>query len=388
MKYLPLIWAALRRKPARSLLTCFSIATAFFLFGTLQGINVGIEKITKLTSVSHLIVMSRVSPGLTPMPLAHESQIRSVPGVTAVAPFDVLVGTYQRPNNPMIVIGTDLDAMIRISADMMVSPQDAAAMRRTRNGVIVGVTTLRQYGWKVGDQIPLHALNTVRTDGTSDWHFTIVGSYTLQQPDWATRIFANYDFINEAVTTGKNQAIDFYVGISDPARSSAIAQAIDDRFANSPDQTATANEKDYLESTLAQIGNISFLVNGVVAAVMFTLLFLTSNTIAQSVRERTSELAVLKTLGFTDSGVQWLVLTEALVLGLLSAAIGVALASRVLPWMTSGPALSSQGIGAMHVPGLVYAAGAGVATLLALVSGVPPALRARRLNIVAALSGR
>jgi putative ABC transport system permease protein len=387
MKYLPLVWAALRRKPARTLLTCFSIVTAFFLFGTLQGINVGIAKIMELTSRSHLMVMSRVNLG-SPMPLAHASQILAVPGVTGVAPVNALIGTYQRPNNPLLVIGTDLQAMAKINPDILIAPAQLAAMTHTRNGVIVGVATAKQYNWKVGDRIPMHALNGTRSDGSSDWQFDVVGTYTLQQPDWATRIFANYDFINEALTTGKNTSVEFYVGISDPAKSAAVSQAIDDRFANSPDQTTTANEKDFLESTLSQIGNISFLVNGVVVAVMFTLLFLTSNTIAQSVRERTSELAVLKTLGFTDAGVQWLVLAEALILALISAAIGVALASRVLPWVTTGPTLAAQGIGAMHVPGLVYAAGAVIALLLALVSGVLPALRARRLNIVTALSGR
>src|SRR5580658_563098 len=386
MKYLPLIWAALRRKPARTLLTCFSIVTAFFLFGTLQGINVGIANVVKLTSVSHLIVQSRVNQGAA-MPLAHKVQIESIRGVTAVAPFTVVIGTYQRPNNPMIVIATDFDAMLKISSDLIVAPEQAAALRRTRNGAIVGVTTMKQYGWKVGDRIPIHGI-APKADGSNDWQFDIVGTYTLQQPDWATRIWANYDFVNEALSTGKNQSVLFYVGIKDPAKSALISQAIDDRFANSPDQTNTANEKDSIETTLAQIGNINFLVNGVVGAVLFTLLFLTSNTIAQSVRERTAELAVLKTLGFTDGGVQWLVLAEALALGMVSAAVGVALASRVLPWLTSGPALSSQGIGAMHVPGLVYAAAALVALLLALISGVPPAVRARRLNIVTALSGR
>ena len=386
MKYLPLVWAALRRKPARTLLTCFSIVTAFFLFGTLQGINVGIANVVKLTSVSHLIVQSRVNQGAA-MPLAHKVQIQSVPGVTAVAPFTVVIGTYQRPTNPMIIIGTDFDAMLTISTDLMVTPEAAATMRRTRNGVVVGVTTMKQYGWKIGDRIPLRGI-APKADGSNDWQFDIVGTYTLQQPDWATRIFANYDFVNEALGAGKNQSVLFYVGIGDPAKSAAISQAIDDRFANSPDQTNTANEKDSIETTLGQIGNINFLVNGVVGAVLFTLLFLTSNTIAQSVRERTAELAVLKTLGFTDSGVQWLVLAEALTLAMVSAALGVALASRVLPWLTSGPTLSAQGIGAMHVPNLVYAAAAGVALLLALISGVPPAARARRLNIVAALSGR
>lgn len=386
MKYLPLIWAALRRKPTRTLLTCLSIVTAFFLFGTLQGINVGIDNVLKLTSVSHLIVQSRVNQNAA-MPLAHRVQIESIQGVTAVAPFGIVIGTYQQPTNPMIVIATDFDAMLKISTDLMVAPDQVAAMRRTRNGAIVGVTTMKQYGWKVGDRIPIRGI-APKADGSNDWQFDIVGTYTLQQPDWATRIFANYDFVNEALAAGKNTSILFYVGISDPAKSAAISQAIDDRFANSPDQTNTANEKDSIETTLGQIGNYKLLINGVCFAVLFTLLFLTANTIAQSVRERTSELAVLKTVGFTDASVQWLVLAEALVLALGSAALGVAIASRVLPWMTSGPTLSSQGIGAMHVPNLVYAAASLVALLLALVCGVLPAMRARRLNIVAALAGR
>jgi putative ABC transport system permease protein len=386
MKYLPLVWAALRRKPTRTLLTCFSIVTAFFLFGTLQGINVGIDNVLKLTSVSHLIVQSRVNQGAA-MPLAHKVQIAAVPGVTAVAPFTVVIGTYQRPSNPMIIIGTDFDAMLTISSDLMVAPEQVAAMRRTRNGVVVGVTTMKQYGWKVGDRIPLRGI-IPKADGSTDWQFDIVGTYTLQQPDWATRIFANYDFVNEALSTTKNQSVLFYVGINDPAKSAAISEAIDERFANSPNQTNTANEKDSIETTLGQIGNYKLLINGVCIAVLFTLLFLTFNTIAQSVRERTAELAVLKTLGFTDVGVQWLVLAEALTLAMVSAALGVTLAARVLPWLTSGPTLSSQGIGAQHVPGLVYAAAALIALLLAVVSGVLPAWRARRLNIVAALSGR
>ena len=167
MKYLPLVWAALRRKPARTLLTCFSIATAFFLFGALQGINVGIAQVSKLTSVSHLVVMSRVNLN-APMPLAHAAQIASIPGVTAVSPFNVLVGTYQRPNNPLIIIGSDFDAMLKVSADLIVTPAKVAAMQRTRSGIIVGVTTAQQYGWKIGDRLPMHSLNTTKTDGSAD----------------------------------------------------------------------------------------------------------------------------------------------------------------------------------------------------------------------------
>ncbi len=133
------------------------------------------------------MVMSRVNQGAA-MPLAHAAQIRSVPGVTAVAPFNVLIGTYQRPNNPMLIIGTDFDAMLKISADLIVAPDQAAAMRRTRNGVIVGVTIASSMAGRSGDRVPLHGF-AAKTDGSTDWAFDIVGTYTLQQPDWATRCF-------------------------------------------------------------------------------------------------------------------------------------------------------------------------------------------------------
>ena len=387
MKYLPLVWAALRRRPVRTLLTVFSIVTAFFLFGALQGINVGINQAMDLASASHLVVMSRVSMN-APLPLAHVARIRAIKGVTDVAPVNALIGTWQSPTNPIVVVGTDIGALFRINSDLKVDPKQIDAATRARTGVIVGETTLKQMKWKLGDRIPVHAINMVKTDGSSDWVFDIVGTYTLSQPEWATRIFANFDYLNEARAQGKNQSVEFYVGIADPSKSAATSQAIDDSFANSSDQTQTANEKDFTESVLRQVGDINFLVNGIVGAVIFTLMFLTANTMSQSVRERIPELAVLKTLGFTDSGVQWLVLVEALVLGLVSAAIGVGLAALVLPRVTSSPALAASGIGAMHVPHVVFAAALGVAVLLALVSGIPPATRARRLNIVAALSGR
>jgi len=387
MKYLPLVWAALRRRPVRTLLTMFSIVTAFFLFGALQGINVGINQATELTSQSHLVVMSRVQMQ-APMPLAHLARIRAIKGVTDASPVNFMIGTWRDPKHPVVVVGADLKELFRISSDLKVDPKQVEAATRTRTGVIVGETYLKQMGWKVGDRIPVHALNMVKTDGSSDWVFDIVGSYTLVQPEWATRVFANFDYLNEGRAQGKDQSIEFYVGIDDPKRSAAISQAIDDSFANSPDQTQTANEKDFLESTLRQIGDINFLVNGIVGAVIFTLMFLTANTMSQSVRERIPELAVLKTLGFTDGAVQWLVLAEALALSLVSAFLGVGLAALILPRITSSPALAASGIGSMHVPHVVFAAAIGVAVLLALVSGIPPATRARRLNIITALSGR
>jgi putative ABC transport system permease protein len=392
VKYLPLIWAALRRRKARTLLTAFSITTAFFLFGALKGINAGIDSMEKLLDIPELLVMSRVRMD-APLPLAHAARIRAIPGVTAVSPMNALVGNYQTPNNVLVVIGMDLPALFSMSKEMKVAPEQLAAAQRVRSGVIVGESMMKERGWKIGDRIPLRAfafngLSGMKKDGTSDWVFDIVGTYTLPQPDWATRILANYDYINDALATGQNEAIGFQVGIADPAKSAQISQAIDDGFANSPDQTRTQNLKEFMDSVLRQVGDINFLVNGVVGAVLFTLLFLTANTMSQSVRERISELAVLKTVGFTDGAVHWLVLTEALLLAVAAAALGLLLASWALPRVTNTALLQSQGIGAMHVPGAVFGYGLAFAVLLALVSGLPPAQRARRLSIVAALSGR
>jgi len=386
MKYLPLVWGALRRRPGRTLLTLLSVTTAFFLFGALQGFNVGINSALELTNVAHLVVMSRVSLN-APMPLAHAAKIASVPGVTAVTPINVVFGTYQRPTNIEVVLGVDLPALMKVSSELYVPPEQLAAYQRTRTGIIVGKSLARKEGWKIGDRIPIHAINAAKRDGTSDWVFDIVGIYDVpHHTEFAARIWANYDYINESLASGKNTAIQFYVGVKDARHSAQVAQAIDDLFANSPDQTVTQNEKEFFQTLMRQIGDIGFLVNAIVGAVFFTLLFLTANTMAQSVRERIPELAVLKTLGFTDAGVQWMVLAEALLLSIVAALLGLALAELVLPAVSSS--LASQGIGAMHVPRPVFAAGLCLAVLLALVSGLPPAARARRLQIATALSGR
>jgi putative ABC transport system permease protein len=385
VKYLHLVWAALRRRPARTLLTLLSVTTAFFLFGVLQGINIGIDGVFKLLNTAHLDVMSRVSMN-DPLPIAHASRIAAIPGVAHVTPLTFVAGTYQRPSDIQVVLGVNMDELAKIYENIKIQPDVLDRMRRTRSGAVVGRSLARKEGWKIGDRVPIHSFGATKKDGSADWVFDIVGFYDMDQAEWATRFWANYDYINEGRGSGKDTAIQFLVGIKDAGQSAQVSQAIDNVFANSPYQTTTQNEKDYVESLMRQIGDISFLVNGIVGAVLFTLLFLTSNTMAQSVRERIPELAVLKTLGFSDSAVQWLVLAESLTVSILAALMGLFIASLVLPAITS--LLSSQGIGPMHLGPLVTGAGVAIAVLLALVSGMLPARRARRLDIVAALAGR
>jgi len=382
LKYVPLIWAALRRRKARTVLTSLSIVTAFFLFGVLQGVNVAIKQAVSRMSPARLVVFSR-SLG-QPMPIAYAARIAAVPGVAAVTGMAFLGGTYQRPSNVQIVMGSDLAQYFKIEPEIKVAPGELAAALQTRTGVIVGRALAQKEGWKIGDRIPLHGLGPAKKDGSSDWVFDIVGLYDMpEQPESATQIFGNYDYINEERGSDQNTSIEFGVGLKDPHQATRVAQRIDELFANSPGQTRTQSERDFLESILRQVGDINYLVNAIVGAVLFTLLFLIANTMAQSVRERIPELAVLKTVGFSDSAVQWLVLAEALLLSLAGAMIGVGLAGLVIPLA----GLQVQG-SRMHVPHAVFAAAAGAGILLALVSGVPPALRARRLEVAAALAAR
>jgi putative ABC transport system permease protein len=385
MKYLPLVWAALRRKPTRTLLTSLSIFMAFFLFGVLQGVNVGIGKMIDDAKVNRLLVTSRINIG-TPLPRAHVARIAALPGVKEAVGLSMMFATYQRPNNGVLAVGTDIEALFRMYSEIMTAPpEQIAAAARLRSGAIVGRALARQKGWKIGDRIPLHALNLRKADGSSDWTFDIVGFYDRDLPDTAMWVVGNYDYLNEPRGAGKDTVFEIVVTLADPARTAQVAQAIDDLFGNSPNQTVTQTERDYIESVLSQVGDINFLVNGIVAAVLFTLLFLTANTMAQSVRERIPEFAVLKTLGFSDNAVQWLVLAEAVLLCGLAAVAGLAASLAVLPLITNRPGL---GIAAMHVPHSVFAAGAAVALIVAAISGVPVARKARRLDIASALSGR
>jgi putative ABC transport system permease protein len=384
LKYWHLVWAALRRKPTRTVLTLLSIVTAFFLFGVLQGVNVGISNGIDSIKGTHLRISSRNGLAST-LPVSHVARIAQVPGVRAVTGAAILIGRIAPRNTVVLVSACDLEAMFRIYTEMSVPKEQVANALRSRTGVIVGKALAAREGWKIGDRIPVRSLNVKKTDGSSDWMFDIAGLYDQDNPDQAMVILAQYDYVNEGRSTGKDTVFQIIAGIDAAARSAQVSQAIDDTFANSPNQTLTQTEREFIESTLRQVGDINFLIDAIVGAVLFTLLFLTANTMAQSVRERIPELAVLKSMGWTDGAVQWLVLAEALALCLIGALVGLWLSVVVLPAVTYQPAMS---LNAMHVPSTVFLSGALLALIMAVASGLPLARKAKRLDIAAALSGR
>jgi len=210
-----------------------------------------------------------------------------------------------------------------------------------------------------------------------------VGTYDVEgSPSQANRVIINYAHFDEARQFEKGRVFAFIVSIDDPVRSAPMCAAIDALFANSSDETQTQNEAEYAQAQLRQIGDIGAMVNAIVGAVLFTLLFLTGNTMMQSVRERIPELAVLKVIGYSDAMVTALILVESALLCLVAALLGLAFAAAVFP------VTASLGIGGGILPSSVIVSGVAIALMLALLSGLPPARRVQRLTIVDALAGR
>lgn len=385
MKYLPLLWAGLWRKPIRTVLTLLSITVAFLLFGVLHGITAGFQGAVSKMSDVRLRVVNRANM-LEALPIAYQSQIERIPGVRAVSHATIMISYYQDPKNGFSTAALGIDTAAAVFPEMKVPPEQFDALRHTRAGALVGAELARKYGWKIGDKVTVHSMNWVQKDGSSDWTFDVVGFVNAGPDDdkvFANEMYFRYDYLDEARANGKGTVHQFMVSIDDPKRSDEISVAIDKMFANSSNETTTMNEKEYLASQLRQVGDVQLFVNSIIGAVLFTLLFLAGNTMSQSVRDRVPEFGVLKTLGFSDASVWLLVVIEAIVLCVVAAAIGLTIAAWVFPRV-----FTSLGLGPIPLSIGVYEVGFGIAVLLAALSASIPALRVRRLTIVEALSGR
>ena len=383
MRYFPLVWAGLWRKPARTILTLLSVAAAFLLFGILHGVTATFDDIIAQIGDERLRTMSRVNL-LESLPLAHLPQIEAVPGVTKVAYYSIFFGYYREPDNGIDIGAISAERFFAAFPEVIVPEQQRAAMLRTRTGALVGKDLAEEHGWKVGDRVPLRSRRDTRKDGLEDWTFEIVGLYEFEDDVFpAEEFWINYEYFDEARTFG-NGTVNFYFEvIDDPNRAAAVSEAIDALFVNSSDQTQTMSEKEWVRTQINQIGDIQFFVNAIIGAVLFTLLFLTGNTMMQSIRERIPELAVLKTYGFSDRTLVALVCAEALILCGTAAVAGLALASLVLPSI-----FAALGAPALPTPLSIILTGFAAAVLVAIISAATPVWRVRRLNVVDALAGR
>ena len=309
------------------------------------------------------------------------ARIEKIPGVERVNERAMFMGTYQKPEAGVLIMGTRAEDFFSVIDEMRVSKEAIAATKATRPAAIVGRFAMDQYGWKVGDRIVLQT-PVPRRDGSRDWAFDIVGVFDIPvRPRDARFIVANYDYVNEARLINRDTADLFVVKISDPEAGPTIALAIDNAFANSSHEVRTQSEADLLTAQLQRAADLDYIVTGVIGAVFFALLFSTGAMMMQAIRERRPELAVLKTLGFSDGKVMLLILAEAIVFCLAAASIGLAIATLLQPF-------ARQRFTIAAMPALVIVAGVVFAVALALIGAAAPAWRGLKLQVVDALAGR
>ena len=386
MKFLPLLWAQLFRKKTRTVLTLLSVLVAFLLFGLLQAVQIAFESGADAADATRLLTTARYSI-IEPLPMSYLRRIEQVPGVVGVASADWFGAKYQNESNAFPVFAVDPARYLDMYPEFTVSPAHREAFVKTRTGAIAGQRLVDRYGWAVGQKLPIASEIHTRSDGSLNWEFDLVGVLDAEDP--AVRgntdvVLINVAYFDEARQFGKGKTGWYIVRIADVEQAKPIASDIDRLFMNSPDETKTAPEKEFALGFAKQIGDIGAVVTRILLAVFFTILILTGNTMAQSVRERVPELAMLKTLGFTDGMVTALVLGEALLLLGLGAAAGMTAAVSLIPGLNAS---TGGRFPPLFVAGETWVLAAALATTVALAIGLPPALRVRRLHIVDALAG-
>jgi putative ABC transport system permease protein len=385
MKYLHLIRAALLRSRTRTGLTLLSVMTAFLLFGMLDSVRVAFASSGNVSGAQRMITMSRL--WLTNLlPLSLDARIRAVPGVEKLAFAVWFGGIYQDPKNFFANYAVSPE-FLDLYPEYRLAPEQRQDWLADQRGAIVGAALARRFGWQIGDTIPLQA-SIFPTHGSNDWVFTLRGVYALQDPKRASEenaFFFHWKYFDEANDYVKGKLSYFVVEPQDGGAAGAVARAIDHLSENSDHETKTQSEAAFAQSTIKQLADVGLIVSTVMGAVFFTLLLLTGNTMAQAVRERIPELAILKTLGFSNRSVLWLVLAESIVLVVLGGVLGLVLATL------SMPAVGAASGGMVQLSGLpmqTWLTGVLSMLLVGSVVGLLPALHGMRLNIVDALAGR
>ena len=389
MKYFHLIWAALFRRKTRTFLTLVSITAAFLLFGMLDAVRISFDQAGKSANGAQRLQTGSKLSFIQPLPQGLGEKIAIVPGVKSVAYANWFGGAYQDPHNQVFTFAVS-DNYIDQFPEVQVGDDARKAFTNTRTGILVGENLLEKYHWKVGQQIPLQSNIFPQQNGSKNWTFDIVG--VLHPTDQSVAFYGqiilmHWKYFDDGVMKGYNNGqVGWYVTrVNDVHQADQVAKAIDAVSANSDHETRTQTEAAATASWMKQLADIGLIVGSIMGAVFFTLLLLTGNTMMQAVRERTSELAVLKTLGFSDQGVLAMVLAESVLLVVLGGVIGIALAAMLIPGVSagSGGMLNLPTVGADS-----WALGIGLMLAIGLVVGVIPAWRAMRLNIVDALAGR
>jgi putative ABC transport system permease protein len=380
MRYLHLVWRNLMRRKIRTFITLVAVVIGFLLFGLLMAIRAAFTLGVEVAGDDRLILMHKLSL-IQQLPQSYQARIASIEGVRAVTHQTWLGAYYQDPKNFFANIGVDPESFLKMYPEYLLPPEQVKAWAADRTGAIIGIDLANRYGWKVGDRIPLQG-TFFRPPDDRPWEFTVDGIYTATAKGVdRTQLLFNYKYLDETVELARGNVGWYVIRVTDPAISDQVALKIDQMFANSANETKTSTEKEFVQFFASQIGDIGRIMIAIASVAMLFILLITGNTMAQSIRERTNELGVLKTLGFTDGRILALVLVESGVVAILGGGIGLLIA-----WgLTSAGDPTGGLLPAFYFPTRDLVFGIVMVLVLGFATGIIPALQASRLKIVDAL---
>jgi putative ABC transport system permease protein len=380
MKFLPLIWKNIWRRKFRTTFTLLSIFIAFMLFGILMTIRMSFNFGVEVAGADRLVLIHKVSL-IMPLPVSYEPRLQQTPGVEIATHSTWFGGIYQDPTNFFANIAVEPDSFLKVYREFRLPPEQVEAWRKDRQGAIVGRDLAERFGWKIGDRVPLTATIWQPKQGGTTWEFNIVGIYDGDEGVDKTQMFFRYDYLDENRAQGQGLVGWYIVKIADPSQAVALSRTFDEMFANSPAETKTTTEKGFVEGFAKQMGDIGAIMITISSTVLFMFGLVAASTMAQSVRERTSELAVLKTLGFSGPSILALVLAESLFIAFAGGLLGLGLA-----WLIVQQGDPTNGMLAIFVlPTRDLGIGVGLMAAMGILAGLMPAVGAMRLRITDAL---
>lgn len=385
MYYLQFLLSNLGRKKARTILTVLSIMIAFLLFGLLRSLAAAFDQGAEIAGEDRLVSINKISL-IQALPEAYLPKVQALEGVDRATSANWFGGYYQDPKNQFPQFPIVAEDYFEIYKEMITLPEaQMQAWKKNRIGVVIGKALVDRFKWKIGDRVPLMGMFP-REGGSTTWEFVIEGVYEAKSKGADTSaMLMHYDYFDEARQYGKGDLGWLIIRVKDPKQAAQVAAAVDALFANSPAETKTSSEKDFAKSFAKQFGDIGLITTLILGAVFFTMLLVAGNTMAQSFRERIPELAILKTLGFSDLAVMIMVLAEAIVISLIGGLAGLFLAKFFISGAAESLAATLPGL---NLSTTMMLFGVGLMFLFGLLTGIIPALQGLQLNIVAALRRR
>jgi len=376
MKYLPLILENMKRKKVRFILTVGSYAVALFLFGLLAAIENAFYQGIDIAGADRLVVRNKISL-IMPLPLSYKERLLQIEGVKAVTHANWFGGVYQEPRNFFPQFAIDTETYRDIYPEFKVKEENWNNFLKDRQGAIVGKTIFERFNWKIGDKIPIQA---TYYEGT--WDFNICGIYEgTRQADDETQFWFHFKYLDERTPFDKGYVGWYVARVKDPENAAAVSKAVNERFANSPFETTAETESEFAAGFVKQFGNIKLILLSVGSVVFFTLLLIAGSNMGLAIRERTHEIGVLKTIGFSDLKVLIFVLVEASSYAISGGTLGLLLCKL----MTLGGDPTGGLLPVFYLSTGTILLGLLITVFVGIFSGMIPAINAMNLKIVDAM---